>query len=147
MKPHNCRSLSCLLWVLVLFGFGCGKDGGQEKQPPASSQASGGTQAAAVDTEKPIAEVQTQAGTMSIESLQATAQSYKEAILAKQAEIEKLVAKMKEIPIAEALGEQAKILKSDLANLETDLKALKDRFQVYYDALKQKGGDVSGLAL
>jgi len=100
---------------------------------------------AAVDTEKPVAEIQAQAETMSVESLKATALKYKEAILAKQADISALAAKVKEIPLAEALGDEAKKLKTDLTNLETSLKSLKDRFQVYYDTLKKKGGDATGL--
>ncbi len=146
MTLQSRMSLSCVSLALLLLACGCGKDG-EEKQASPSAPAAGGTQTAAVDTQKPIAEVQTQAQAMNVESLKATVQSYKDAILAKQAEIEKLVAKIKETPIAEALGEQAKTLKGDLTNLETGLKALKDRFEVYYDALKQKGGDVAGLAL
>jgi len=141
--------LSFLLVSLMLLALGCGKDT-EPVTPPAPGAATGtgsGAQAAAVDTQKPIAEVQTQAQAMNVESLKATALAYKDAILAKQADVEKLVAKVKEIPITEALGEQAKTLKADLATLETSVKALKDRFQVYYDTLKQKGGDVSGLTI
>lgn len=156
MKFGKHALLSCLLVSLMLLTFGCGKDGGEDTNTPSPAPAAPtgtapapatGTQAAAVDTQKPIAEVQTQAQAMNVESLKATAQAYKDAILAKQADVEKLVAKVKEIPITEALGEQAKTLKGDLANIETSLKALKDRFQVYYDTLKQKGGDVSGLTI
>jgi len=82
---------------------------------------------------------------MSVENLRAMALKYKEAILAKQTEIQKVADKLKEIPVADALGQEAKQLKTDLQNLETSLKALKDRFQVYYDTLKTKGGDLSGL--
>jgi hypothetical protein len=84
---------------------------------------------------------------MSVDSLKAAALKYKEAILAKQGDLEKLAAKIKEIPITEALGQEAKTLKTDFQNLETSVKALKVRFQVYYDTLKEKGGDLSGLAL
>ena len=98
-----------------------------------------------MDTEKPVAEIQAQTETMSVDALKATAIKYKDAITAKQAEIEKVVAKIKEIPITQALGQEAKTVKTDLQNLQTSLQALKDRFQVYYEALKKKGGDVSGL--
>jgi hypothetical protein len=149
MKSERRVLLSYLLTSLMLLAVGCGKDtdSGKPAAPAPQAKAGTGTQAAAVDAQKPIAEVQTQAQTMNVESLKATALAYKNAIVAKQADVEKLVAKVKEIPVTEALGEQAKTLKADLANLETNLKALKDRFQVYYDAAKQKGGDVSGLAI
>ena len=134
--------LSCVLVLCLSITLGCGKKGA-EPTPPSTKGAP--AQAASVDTEKPISEVQTQAETMSVESLKATALKYKDAILAKQSEIDKVAAKIKEIPITEALGQEAKTLKGDLQNLETSLKALKDRFQVYYDTLKKKGGDLSGL--
>jgi len=138
--------VSCLLVFSLFILVGCGKKPGEEGPAGTTTPAAAGT-AAAVDAEKPVAEIQTEAQTMTVENLKATALKYKEAILAKQADIEKLTAKVKEIPVAEALGGEAKKLKTDLANIETSLKALKDRFQVYYDTLKTKGGDVAGLAL
>jgi len=44
-------SLSCVSLALLLLACGCGKDG-EEKQTPPSAQAAGGTQTAAVDTQK-----------------------------------------------------------------------------------------------
>jgi len=159
MKSAKRGIVSCLLVVCLLIVVGCKKEPEGQKAPagktPATQTPTAQTPAAtpapaapaAVDTEKPVAEIQTQAETMSVESLKATALKYKEAILAKQADISALAAKVKEIPITQALGEEAKTLKADLGNLETSLKALKDRFQVYYDTLKKKGADVAGLAL
>jgi hypothetical protein len=162
MKFGRHALLLCLLVSLMLLAFGCGKDtdsgkapapsaskGTETKAPAQAAPAGTGAvaQPAPVDIQKPIAEVQTQAQAMNVESLKATAQGYKDAILAKQADVEKLMAKVKEIPITEALGEQAKTLKGDLSNLETSVKALKERFQVYYNTLKEKGGDVSGLTI
>ncbi len=152
MKSAKRGIVFCLLAVSLLIVVGCKKEPGEEKTPagktpaaqtPAATPAP--TAPAAVDTEKPVAEIQAQAETMSVESLKATALKYKEAILAKQADISALAAKVKEIPITQALGEEAKTLKTDLGNLETSLKALKDRFQVYYDTLKKKGADLTGL--
>ena len=134
--------VSCLLIFSLSLTLGCSKKTG-EKRP--TSTAGGGAKTASVDTEKPVSEIQAQAETMPVDNLKAVALKYKEAILAKQGEIEKLTAKIKEIPIAEALGEKAKTLKTELQNLQTSLTALKDRFQVYYDTLKKKGGDVSNL--
>jgi delta 1-pyrroline-5-carboxylate dehydrogenase len=146
MRFEKRQILCCCLVLFLLTTFGCRKKGGQTTSGT-GTKAPAPAQAASVDTEKPVSEIQTQAQTMTVDSLKATALKYKEAIVAKQADIEKLTAKIKEIPVAEALGEEAKTLKADLATLETNLKALKDRFQVYYDTLKQKGGDVSNLTL
>lgn len=147
MKSAQRGIASCLLVVSLLIVVGCKKEPEGQKAPAKKTPAAAPAPAApaAVDTEKPVAEIQAQAETMSVESLKATALKYKEAILAKQADISALAAKVKEIPIAEALGDEAKKLKTDLTNLETSLKALKDRFQVYYDTLKTKGGDLAGL--
>jgi len=139
----------CALAVASLcVSSGCSKKPGEEQKAPGTTAPAAGTPAAApaaVDTEKPVAEIQAAADTMTVENLKATALKYKEAIVAKQAEISAMAAKIKEIPITEALGEEAKKLKTDLTSLETTLKSLKDRFQVYYDTLKAKGGDLAGL--
>lgn len=97
------------------------------------------------DENKPISEVRAEAEKMSAEKLRAMAMTYKEAIQAKQGEVEKVASKLKDIPATELLGEKAKGLKADIANLNKSVSALRERFQVYYDKLKEKGGDLSGL--
>ena len=116
-----CLSVTCCLLV-----FGCGKK---------------------ADESKPISEVKAEAEKMSAADLRAMATKYKDAITAKTAEVEKLAAKLKEIPVAEALGEEAKQIKADIETITKSASALKDRFQVYYDKLKEKGGDLSGLQI
>ena len=54
---------------------------------------------------------------------------------------------IKAIPITEALGEEAKSLKADLEELNSSLKALKERFDVYYNKLVELKADVSSLKL
>jgi hypothetical protein len=100
-----------------------------------------------VDEEQPVSEVRVQADKMSTDDLRATALRYKEAIVAKQSEVNKLAAKLKELPVAEALGKEAQGLKTDMANLENSVRALTERFQIYLGKLKEKGGDASGLEL
>jgi len=95
----------------------------------------------------PVADVQAEAGKMNVEQLKAKAMDYKNAIVAKKADIEKLAAKIKAIPVTEQMGTEAKALQTDLANLNKSVAALTERFQVYYNKLKEMGGDVSGLAL
>lgn len=151
MRFEKRQVLLCSLILLLSMTFGCRKKTGDQTASgtgtkpaaPASTQ----TQAASVDVDKPVGEIQAEAQTMTVESLKATVLKYKDAILAKQADVEKLAAKIKEIPLTEALGEEARTLKADLEKLEAGLKALKERYQVYYDTLKQKGADLTGLAL
>jgi len=59
----------------------------------------------------------------------------------------KFAAKLKEIPVTQLLGEQSKQLKADIDNLNKSVAALKERFQIYYDQLKAKSGDLSGLQI
>jgi len=99
------------------------------------------------DTDKPIADVQAEADKMNAEQLRAKAMEYKDAIVAKKAEIEKVAARLKEIPITQQMGEEAKGLQTDIANLSKTLTSLTERFQVYYNKLKETGGSVSGLEI
>jgi hypothetical protein len=118
--------LSLILALSVLCLFGCGKK---------------------VDENKPLSEVKAEAEKMSVEDLKAMAMKYKDAIMAKKADVEKMTAKLKEIPVTQMLGEEAKKLQVDIDSLGKSLSALKERFQVYYDQLKTKGGDLSGLQI
>ncbi|MBN2021002.1 MAG: hypothetical protein JW749_12355 [Sedimentisphaerales bacterium] len=95
----------------------------------------------------PVADIQAEASKMNVEQLKAKAMEYKDAIVAKKAEIEKVAAKLKAIPIAEQMGAEAKSLQTDIATLNKAVTALTERFQVYYNKLKEMGGDVSGLEL
>jgi len=99
------------------------------------------------DENKPMSDVKAEAETMSIEKLKATALAYKNAIEAKKPELEKITAKLKEIPLADALGKEAKSLKSDIEELGGSIRALTERFDVYYGKLKELKADVSDLAL
>lgn len=146
MRCERNATIICLLILLFLLGAGCDRKPAAE-QPAAPAQPQTQTNAGVVDIDQPISEVEAEAETMSVDNLKATALKYKEAILAKQADLEKLAAKVKEIPVMEALGQEAQALKTDLSNVEDTLAALKERFQVYYNKLKEKGADLSALQL
>jgi len=99
------------------------------------------------DVSKPLSEVKAEADKMTAEQLRSTAMTYKDAVTAKQGEVEKIAAKLKAIPVAEMLSSKAKDLKAEVDNLNKSLSALKERFEVYYQKLKEKGGDLSGLTI
>ena len=124
----NVRSITfyCLLALCSLCVLGCGKK---------------------ADETKPISEVKAEAETMSLDELRSMALTYKEAIIAKRADIEKIGAELKKIPLTELLGEDAKGLKTDIENLSKSVSALQERFEIYYNKLKEKGGDVSDLKI
>ena len=94
---------------------------------------------------KPLSEVKAEAEKMNTDELRATAMEYNKAIKAKKGDVEKIADKLKDIPPAELLGEKAKNLKADMEKINQSVSALQERFQIYYDQLKEKGGDVSGL--
>ena len=99
------------------------------------------------DENKPMSDVKAEAETMSVEKLKAAALAYKKAIEAKKPELEKITAKLKAIPIPDALGQEAKSLKSDIDELNKSVQALRERFDVYYGKLKELKADVSDLTL
>jgi len=126
MKTVRKIILWCLLAVCLLAVTGCGKK---------------------ADENKPISEVKAEAEKMDVEKLRAMAMKYKDAIMAKKGEVEKFTGELKDIPLTEMLGEEAKQLKSEIEALNKSISALKERFQVYYDKLQEKEGDLSELEL
>jgi Mg2+ and Co2+ transporter CorA len=137
MKAYE-RIVICVVLVSVLAFFGCSK-----KSDTSSSPAGEG--ATKVDESKPIAEVKAETENMDVSSLRETTLSYKEVILSKEAEIKKLSEQLRQIPHDQQLGEEAKRLQSEIKTLTDSVSALLERFNVSYDKLKEKGGDVSGL--
>jgi len=126
MKTVRNITLYCLLVLCSMFIWGCGKK---------------------ADENKPISDVKAEAEKMNTDELRSMATKYIEAVTAKKGEIEKITAKLKEIPVTEMLGEEAKGLKAEIENLNKSISALKERFNIYYEKLKEKGGDVSGLQI
>ena len=96
------------------------------------------------DEDKPLNDVKDQAEKMNTKELRKMAETYKDAILAKKQDVEKLATKLKEIPITDMLGQEAKDLKADISNLNKSVSNLSERFKIYYEKLKEKQGDTSG---
>ena len=117
-----------------------------EVKTEAAKTAAEQPKAAAIET-IPVADVQAEAGKMNVEQLKAKAMEYKNLIVAKKATIETLAAKLKEIPLTEQMGAEAKGLQTDIATLNKSVAALTERFQVYYNKLKEMGVDLSGLGI
>ncbi len=147
MRVRTYIILSCLVALAGLAFVGCGKK--TSKSPGVSAPQAGAGTAVNVtaDVEKPVPEVQTQAQTMSVADLRATALQYVQAISVKKEDLQKVLAQVKELPLTEALSEKAKTLKAEAQKIEASIKSLTDRFQVYYNKLKEKGGDLSGLTI
>jgi hypothetical protein len=102
--------------------------------------------AAAIET-IPVADVKAEAGKMNVEQLKAKAMEYKNLIVAKKATLETLAAKLKGIPLTEQMGAEAKGIQTDIATLNKSVAALTERFQVYYNKLKEMGVDLSAFGI
>lgn len=116
--------LYCSLVLCSLVLLGCGKK---------------------ADENRPISEVKAEAEQMDVGELKAMAMKYKDAIAAKEPEMRKLADQFKDIPIAKKLGPEAKEITAKIGALNKSVSALNERFAVYYNKLKEKGGDLSGL--
>jgi hypothetical protein len=139
-------ALCCLLAAWMIAAGGC-KSKKVEGNKPAPEPPSPAAAEVKADENVPVTEVKTEADKMDVSQLRAAAMTYKEAIVAKKGELDKLAAQLKEIPVTELLGEKAKQLKTNVDSLTKSIDALKQRFDVYYAKLKEKSGDLSGLQL
>jgi len=99
------------------------------------------------DENKPLSDVQADAQKMDVEQLKAMATKYKDAIVAKKADVEKVMAKLKAIPLTETMGKEAQSIQQEFDALSKSVNALKERFDIYYNKLTEKGADVSGLSI
>jgi predicted small lipoprotein YifL len=99
------------------------------------------------DATKPIDQIKAEVAKMDVSQLHDMALSYKDTILSKQTDLEKVTTKLKTINPTELLGAKAVDLKKQMADIERSVSALKERFEIYYDQLKQKGGNLTGLEI
>lgn len=102
---------------------------------------------ATADESIPLDEVRAQAQEMDAGGLRDMAMAYKKAIEAKLGDLDKVKDQMKEIPLTEMVGDEAKKLQQEVEALTQSINALKKRFSVYHARLEELDGDLSGLAL
>ncbi len=155
------RLLLTLLFAAIVILGGCKKEEPQPappKLPTENTEPAGSMDALKeavtekvseftkdIDLEKTVADLKAEAAEMSLDDLKAVAEKYKDAIADKSAMIDKIMEKQKDIPVLEKAGEEAQKLMNELKELNEAIKPLTDRFQVYLDAIKAKGGDISTL--
>jgi len=99
------------------------------------------------DEKKPTPQVKAEAEAMNADDLREMALAYKEAILAKRKDVERMAEKIKEIPITEILSEEGKRLKAEVDTLLRSVAALTERFEIYYDRLRETNVDLSEVSL
>jgi Skp family chaperone for outer membrane proteins len=98
----------------------------------------GGSTTTTIDENKPVSQIAADASKMGKAELQTMVTKYEAAIADKSKEVEALMAKVKEIPITEMMGEKAKALKDDVSKLKTSIDKLKDQMAVYAKELAAK---------
>lgn len=87
-----------------------------------------------VDGDKTPSQIVEAVKTMDIEQIQAKIEAYKKEIEEKTAELEPIIAKLKEIPLTEMMGDEAKNIKSDVDEVKAAIKVLKEKLDVYVKA-------------
>jgi hypothetical protein len=128
MRIARSVTFGCLLVVWLLAITGCSK-----KETRA-------------DENKPIDEVKAEALKMNATELKEMVLKYKEALTAKQVELDKIAAKLDNLSVTEVV-EVTKKIQPEMEKLAGSIAALKERFQIYFQKLKEKGGDVTGLEI
>ncbi|MCK4294842.1 MAG: hypothetical protein KAY65_16710 [Planctomycetes bacterium] len=132
MKAARSITLWCLL--ILLATSGCGK----------KEEANVGTDVE-VDESKPISQVKAEAEKMDAQQLRAIAMKYKEVIVAKTAEVDKVAMELMQMMLADKSSDRMKTLKAQTDKLNQSIEALTAQFEVYCKKLDEKGGDLSGL--
>jgi len=141
MKRIGMKILFVGVIMVVLLG-GCSK---KESAAPAAPATSGG--AGGIDLNAAIDDVKAAAAKMDLTQLQAKAKEYMQQITSKQGELKTLMDKFAAIPVAQKMGDEAKTLQTQIADTTGSISELTQRFKVFVDAIKEKGGDVSQLEL
>lgn len=100
-----------------------------------------------VDKDKPLEDVKQQAKQMDNRQLREMTMKYKNAILEKEPEINNLMKKLQNQPLAGSDTEEIKAVQKEITELTESISALKARYQIYYDALAKTGADMTELSL
>ncbi len=93
------------------------------------------------DTTKSIEQIQTEVQNMPIGDLQKTAETYAREIQGKQGDVEKVLAKVKELSPTQLLGDEGAKIKSQASKLQAELGELTQRYQIYAQKFQEKGWD------
>ena len=99
------------------------------------------------DLNQSVQEIKTKVADFDKTQVLAYANEYKTVILEKKDELAALTEKLKGLSMTEMVGEKGKALKGQLTQYSDQLGALKDRYSIYLDKLKEYGVDLSAYGL
>lgn len=91
-----------------------------------------------VNENKPVAEVKAEAAKMDAKQLEAKVEACKKFIEGQKAEVEKVMAKIKEIPLTEMLGDKAKNLKAEADKIGESISKVSAQLEAYAKELEAK---------
>lgn len=100
----------------------------------------GGT---SVDLNKTMETIKEEVKTMDVEQLKKTASKYVAEIEKYNPKVKELTEKIKQIPLAQLMGDEAKGYKAEIEVIAKDIKALTERLEIYNNKLKEYGVDIS----
>ena len=97
------------------------------------------------DQGKSIPDITAGAKEMAVENLRRMAEKYRDVIAEKQQQLMEVAQEYVNMPDAERITAQGHILKAKVDKITRGIDTLKERFGIYYNALKEKTGNLTGL--
>ena len=104
-------------------------------------------EAVLAELSQPVADIKTKVASLGQPELMATANAYKDVIVANKDKLASLTSSLKGLPMADMLGEKGIALKNQVSQYTAQLAGLKERYSVYLDMLKKLGVDLSSFGL
>lgn len=97
------------------------------------------------DQGKSITEIAAGAKEMAVENLRKMAEKYRDVIAEKQQHLMEMAQKYVDLPDAERMTAEGQVLKAGVNEITKGIDTLKKCFGIYYNALKEKAGNLTGL--
>ena len=97
------------------------------------------------DEGKSVEEVTTQAKEMAADKLRQISQIYRDAIEANRQKLSEMAKQLRDTPEGERASAEARKLKAETDRIHDSIPVLIEKFEVYYNSLKEKAGNLTGL--
>ncbi len=97
------------------------------------------------DQSKSIPDIAGGAKEMAVENLREMAEKYRDVVAEKEQQLKKMTQGYLNLSDDDRKAAIGQIAKTAIDEIKTGLDIMKDRFGVYYNALKEKGGNLTGL--
>ena len=100
-----------------------------------------------IEKGRPLGEIRAEAADMNDATLRVAAMGYRDRIFAKRTELSDVMNRYDEFPYTDIFGRETLEPAPNVVDLTSSISALTERHHIYFDLLKARGGDVSGLGL